>query len=186
MIRISTWRSALMKAGANQSSKRTAPPPLNSSVRLYTQQGGTMKKLFAIGISAILLAGCATTANYEAILRSWVGQPVDNLVSSWGAPQSSFKLSNGGQVLEYSNQRNMQMPGYSYTTPQTTYQNGTVSAYGSSGSAYGTYSGTSTTYVQHQTPGYNIALSCSTRITVNSNGIITNWAWQGNNCKARK
>jgi len=145
-----------------------------------------MNKLIATAFGALLLTSCATTANYEAILNSWLGQPVDNLVSSWGPPQSSFTLSNGGQVLEYSDQRNMQMPGYSYTTPQTTYQSGTVSAYGSGGSAYGNYSGTSTTYVQHQTPGYNIALSCKTRITVNSRGVITNWAWQGNNCKAGK
>jgi hypothetical protein len=144
-----------------------------------------MKKLITLVVSCIL-GGCATTANYEAILQSWIGQPVDNLVSTWGPPQSSFTLSNGGQVLEYSDQRNMQMPGYSYTTPQTTYQSGNVSAYGSGGSAYGTYSGISTTYVQHQTPGYNIALSCKTRITVDSNGVITNWAWQGNNCKAIK
>ena len=142
------------------------------------------KQIFVLAMLA--LGGCATTANYEAILQSWIGQPVDSLVASWGPPQSSFQLNNGGQVLEFSDQRNMQMPGYSYTSPQTTYHSGTASAYGTGGSATGTYSGTSTTYVQQQTPGYNIALSCKTRITVDSNGIITNWAWQGNNCKAGK
>lgn len=145
-----------------------------------------MNRRIAAGAFTLLLGGCATTANYEAILQSWVGKPIDSLVSSWGPPQSGFRLSDGGQVLEYSDQRNMQMPGYTYTTPQTTYQSGTASAYGSGGYASGTYSGTSTTYVQQQTQGYNIPLRCTTRITVNPSGIITSWAWQGNNCVAAK
>ena len=37
------------------------------------------------------------------------------------------------------------------TTPQTTYTNGNVTAYGSGGAAYGSYSGTSTTYAQQTT-----------------------------------
>jgi len=113
----------------------------------------------------LLLAGCATTANYEKALQSWVGSSADRLVEAWGPPQSSYKLSDGGQVLEYVNQ-------------------GT--AHGSNGpDAQGMYSGTTATYVQHQTPVYNINLVCITRFTVNPQGIITNWAWQGNNCKAR-
>ncbi|MGN2393537.1 hypothetical protein, partial [Pelomicrobium sp. G1] len=88
-----------------------------------------------------------------------------------------FKLSDGGQVLEYIDQRTMQLGGYTYTEPQTTYQSGSVSAYGSRGGyAYGTYSGTSTTYVQKQTPVYNIPLTCRTRFVVNPQGIITNWS----------
>lgn len=44
----------------------------------------------------LLLAGCATTAGYEKILNSWVGDNVDHLVSSWGPPASSYQLSDGG------------------------------------------------------------------------------------------
>ena len=143
-----------------------------------------MKSTSIIVTLAIALAGCATTANYEKLLSSWVGSNADNLVMRWGPPSNSYPLSNGGRVLEYSNQRNIQLGGYTQTVPQTTYSSGTASAYGTGGSAYGTYSGTSTTYVQRTTPVQNIAMQCITRFTINSQGTITNWAWQGNDCKA--
>jgi len=140
-----------------------------------------------IGMSLILLllSGCATTAKYEKILGSWVGSHVDDLAISWGPPQSSFPLSNGGKVIEYVHSNNARVGGYTYTTPQTTYNSGTASVYGSSGSAYGTYSGTSTTYVQKQSPVYNIHMYCKTRFTIDINGIINKWNWQGNNCRAK-
>jgi hypothetical protein len=135
----------------------------------------------------LLLAGCATTAGYEKVLNTWVGQSADRLISSWGAPANSTQLSNGGRVLEYSNQRNVQVGGYTTTVPQTTYQTGTTNVYGSNGgSAYGNYNGTSTTYVQRTTPVQNITMQCVTRFTVNAQGTITNWAWQGNDCKAKE
>lgn len=132
----------------------------------------------------LVLSGCATTANYENILNSWTGSNVDNLVMQWGPPSNSYPLSNGGRVLEYSNQRNIQIGGYTTTVPQTTYNSGNADVYGTGGSAYVTYSGSSTTYVQETTPVQNIAMQCITRFTVNAQGIITNWAWQGDDCKA--
>lgn len=129
-------------------------------------------------------AGCVTTANYERILSSWVGTTTDNLVMLWGPPSNSYPLSNGGRVLEYSNQRNIQLGGYTTTVPQTTYSSGNVNVYGSGGCAYGNYSGISTTYVQKTVPVQNIAMQCITRFTVDAQGIIRNWAWQGNDCKA--
>ena len=114
---------------------------------------------------ALLVAGCATTANYQEELQSWVGAPADRLVATWGPPQSSYALSDGGQVLEYVSQGG---------------------AHGSSGEdAQGMYSGTVATYVQHQTPVYNMERMCVTRFTVNPQGIITGSASKGNNCKAR-
>lgn len=134
----------------------------------------------------LLLTGCATTAGYEKILNSWVGDNADHLVSSWGPPASSYQLTDGGRVLQYSNHRNVMFSGVPTTMPQTTYQNGSVNVYGSNGgSAYGNYNGTSTTYVQQPAPIYNIQKQCTTRFTVNAQGIITSWAWQGNDCKAK-
>lgn len=143
-----------------------------------------MKKYLIISV-ILIFQGCATTANYEKILSTWVGSHIDNLISSWGPPQGSFPLSDGGQVIEYENARNVQLGGYSYTQPQTTYHSGSATAYGTGGSATGTYSGTTTTYVQKQTPVTNLNLHCKTRFTINPDGIITNWNWQGNDCKAR-
>lgn len=143
-----------------------------------------MKNVKLIFLFALLLVGCATSANYEKLLQSWVGSSADNLVMRWGPPANSYPLSNGGKVLEYSNQRNIQLGGYTTTVPQTTYTSGTANVYGTGGSANGTYLGTSTTYVQKTTPVQNIAMQCITRFTVNAQGSITNWAWQGNDCKA--
>ena len=136
------------------------------------------KKIICI-LAIVLTAGCATTENYENILKSWVGSHSDSLVASWGPPQSSFKMSNGGMILEYTDQRNVQIGGYTYTRPQTTYHSGSL--YGSTNTSY---NGTSTTYVQTKTPTYNIPLACVTRFTTNSYGRIISWSWQGNNCKA--
>ena len=142
-------------------------------------------RIFILGF--LLLTGCATTAGYEKVLSSWVGQSADHLISTWGTPANSTRLSDGGRVLEYSNQRNIQIGGYTTAVPQTTYHNGTTSIYGNNGgSATGNYSGTSTTYVQQTTPVQNIAMQCATRFTVNAQGTITNWAWQGNDCKAKE
>lgn len=145
-------------------------------------------KIFKLCIVSALIcfvSACATTAKYERVLNSWLGADSDRLVSAWGPPTSSYDLSNGGKVLEYVWQGNMQLGGYTYTVPQTTYYNGNVNVYGNRGFAYGNYMGSSTTYVQQTSPTYNIPLSCTTLFTTNSAGIITNWRWQGNNCKTR-
>jgi len=139
-----------------------------------------MKRII-LGFTFIaLLFGCATTANYEKMLSSWMGASADSLVQSWGPPDNSYQLSDGGKVLTYNKSRNMTL----YTqTPVTTYQNGTVSTMGMyGGGSVGSYSGTSTSYVN--TP-MNINQNCTTRFTVNSSGRITNWAWEGNACRMR-
>lgn len=140
----------------------------------------------AISIVTIFLSACATTANYEKTLNSWVGSNVDNLVSRWGPPQRSFMLSNGRQVLEYSRQRNIQIGGYTTITPKMAYHTGTIEIYRPGGTVEGNYTGTTTTYVQQTTPVQNIAFQCVTRFTVNSQGTVTSWVWEGNDCKARK
>jgi hypothetical protein len=118
--------------------------------------------------SSLMISACATTANYENILGTWVSQPVDKLVMAWGPPQSSYTLSDGGRVIEYLRQGTAYMP---MSTPQY----GTV--WGSGGTV-GTYSGAGTTYVPVQR-------WCKTRFVVNPQGYIMNWQWEGNRCVAR-
>ena len=150
----------------------------------FNQESILMKSQKTLAVLLVFLSGCATTANYEKMLNSWVGSNVDNLVMRWGPPTNSYPLTNGGKVLEYDRHRNVQIGGYTTTVPQTTYNSGTANVYGTGGSAYGTYSGTSTTYVQQTTPIENIHMQCITRFTINAQGTITNWAWQGNDCRA--
>ena len=136
-------------------------------------------------VALLCVSGCATTANYEKLLQTWVGDSEDNLVSKWGPPDSSYALSNGGKVLQYSRSQNIQFGGNTYMAPVTTFHHGTVTANDGISNVNGSYSGTSTSYVPKTAPVENVQLNCATRFTVNKNGRITNWAWQGNSCKAR-
>jgi hypothetical protein len=72
-----------------------------------------------------LLAGCATTANYEKILQSWVGASELELVRKWGTPQRVYE-TGGTKFLTYASSRNIYIPG---TAPQyqTTYIGNTAS-----------------------------------------------------------
>jgi len=140
-----------------------------------------MKKAGVCLVAALALFGCATKEKYEAILQSWVGSHVDQLVMAWGPPQGSFTLSDGRTIIEYSDARTFVGGGQTYTLPETTYSSGSVYGAGN----YGTYSGTTTTYTTHTTPTYSINLLCKTRLTISNKGIIESWAHQGNDCVAR-
>src|SRR5690554_4530278 len=124
-----------------------------------------MYRIIVVILSALLLSACATTANYEKVLSSWVGHDVNELVGSWGYPANSFKAPNGNTVYAYSSSG-------SYTMPTNTTSNYNV--YGNS--VYGS----STT-----TRGQTLNFWCQTFFEVNENNIITTWSWKGNNCKSR-
>lgn len=106
-----------------------------------------ISRISFIVLFLVFLTSCATTANYEKILRTWVGSHADSLVTSWGPPHNSYELSTGGAVLEYSEQRNVKANIFKPDSSE-------------------------------------ITVSCTTRFTVNSRGIITHWQWIGNGCKA--
>lgn len=111
-------------------------------------------------------------------MATWVGQPADRLVSEWGPPQSTYPLSTGGAVLQWSSSRTAQIGGF--LVPQTTTSTGTVSGYG--GTSF--YSGQSTTYAP--SPVYNLEFSCVIRVTVRPDGLIQSWNSEGNNCVATR
>ena len=45
--------------------------------------------------------GCATTAKYEAILNTWMGSNVNNLISSWGPPSDEYTMPNGNKMYTW-------------------------------------------------------------------------------------
>ena len=54
-----------------------------------------------IGLIAVaLVAGCATTSNYEDLLKTWVGRSEDELVQTWGPPSSVYQAA-GAKYLTY-------------------------------------------------------------------------------------
>lgn len=123
----------------------------------------------ALASLLLLVAGCATAGKYRAILDSWAGQPVQNLVNSWGYPTSQMTAPDGNTVYVYQRSGSIVMP-----TTSTT--NATVNSYGSA--AYGT--ATTTTY-----GGGIVQLNCATYFEIGSDKTIVNWRTQGNNCVSR-
>lgn len=144
-----------------------------------------MKNYVFLMFIFLLASGCATEARHKEIMDKSIGWHIDDIVAVLGPPQSTFDLMSGGKVFEYIDEDNYQWGGYTYTAPQVTYNSGSISSYGVNGSTSGRYSGTSTTYVQKQSPIRNMQLICKIRFITNKEGIIINWNSDGNHCKAR-
>lgn len=121
-----------------------------------------MKRLLLIAV-LVALSGCATTANYEKTLKSWVGASELDLVRSWGPPQSTH-TTGGRTFLVYSSARSVLMPGVQPTYTANTYGN--------------------TTYVNSHggMPAQNLNFQCQTTFEV-SNEKIVGWSWRGNDCR---
>lgn len=54
-------------------------------------------------IVVLLLAGCATTAGYEQVLKSWNGQDINKLVQAWGPPSNEYRMPNGDTMYTWLN-----------------------------------------------------------------------------------
>jgi hypothetical protein len=132
-----------------------------------------MKKILVL-LLCLGLYGCATIAKYEAKLNTWIGVSEDSFIASWGVPDKTYDMRDGKKAIEYVHKNTVQTGGYTYTTPQTTYQSGTI--------GNETYSGTSTTYVRETTPVQKYKLSCKTSFIINNSGKVESWHHEGNNC----
>ncbi|MCX5852959.1 MAG: hypothetical protein NT072_13080 [Deltaproteobacteria bacterium] len=124
------------------------------------------KKIFLSLCLICLISACATTEKYEAALNSWVGSDINDLVYSWGYPDSSFDAPNGNKVYMYSQGGSFQMP--------TTYRT-TANVHGYGNTAYG--SATTRAY-----GGQTLNLWCDTYFEVDSSQRIVRWSWEGNRC----
>ena len=133
-----------------------------------------MIKNLCIIILALILSGCASTAKYEAKLNNWIGASENSLVAAWGVPNKTYNLDNGKKAIEYARKNTVQTGGYSYASPQTTYQSGMIGDK--------PYSGTSTTYVTEIEPVQKYKLSCKTSFIINNSGKVESWHHEGNNC----
>ncbi len=129
-----------------------------------------MKPLATISIvvsvmASPLITGCATTANYEKMLDSWVGAPELDLIRTWGPPLSAYETS-GRKFLVYSSSRNVILPGVAPTYTTTIIGN----------TAYTNRVG--------GTPSQNIGLACQTTFEIYGERVAS-WRYEGNDCKAR-
>ncbi|MFA6185868.1 MAG: hypothetical protein WC770_01470 [Phycisphaerae bacterium] len=96
-------------------------------------------------------------SKYEAKLNSWIGVDVNNLIASWGYPESSFVAPNGNKVYVYSQSS-------SYTKPMVT----NINPYTHSAITYG---------------GKTVEHWCNTYIEADNTGRIIKCTWKGNHCK---
>ena len=112
----------------------------------------------------VLLTGCATTANYEKSLNSWVGASESSLVDQWGPPSSVYE-SSGVKYLTYNKSRSGYVPGVA-PSYQTTYVGNTAYTSAVGGSA-----------------GYGFTNSCTTTFSIRNN-VISSWRWEGNACRS--
>jgi len=102
-----------------------------------------------------------TVEGYRQVLRTWEGSRADDLIRSWGVPQSTFDTPGGARILIYQSSS-------SYTTP--TY----------SVSSYNDFTGTVTT---NRYGGHTYRFSCTTEVEVRG-GLIVHWRFEGNACTA--
>lgn len=143
-----------------------------------------MKTMIAAAALALLLAGCATQAKFQDKMNSFVGRSEAVLVGAYGPPQSSYTLTDGSKVLQYSRSGQMVLPGATTTQPVTTNTTGNVTMNQGLRQTTGTYNQTSTTYVPQQAPSTIVQLGCTVNFTIDAGGTVRAWNASGNHCVA--
>jgi hypothetical protein len=121
-------------------------------------------KIYSLIFAALVsLSGCATTANFEKMLSTWVGVSEENLISRWGPPTRAY-ASGRTKYLTFDKSATGYVPGTPPTYSTTVIGN----------TAYtNTHGGTS---------GYVYTKNCSTTFTI-TNGVVSSWRWEGNACR---
>lgn len=125
--------------------------------------------------SSLLMTACATTANFETNLNSWVGKSESELVGSLGNPVQIIKLPDGDHALVYAAARIIRSGGYS--TQTNSYDNGWDKNKHSRG-----WSGNSTS-TQQNVPLTDSLYSCVTRYIIH-NDLVKATGHTGNDCKS--
>lgn len=118
----------------------------------------------AIVMLALLLAGCATTANFEKILQDSVGRPEADLIQAWGPPSSVYE-SGESKYLTWQRGSSGYVPGVAPT--------------------YRTYAIGNTLYTQPTggSPGFAYTNHCKYTLEL-VRGVVRSWRWEGNACRA--
>jgi hypothetical protein len=146
-------------------------------------------KRFAIALtfSALTLAAACETVPYadrvrlfeDSVNARFVGKSVDQLVLALGPPQSSYKLSDGRDVLQYEVDRMITTGGGSYTSYETVNRDrrvrdpdGTVRV----------IQDRQTIPVQNNQPIQTYNQVCKRRFVVDQNKMVTQFNWEGNSC----
>jgi hypothetical protein len=60
-----------------------------------------LKKLFVFSFAFFLITACATSSKYSEIVKSWEGNNINNLISSWGPPSDVYTMPNGNKMYTW-------------------------------------------------------------------------------------
>jgi hypothetical protein len=125
---------------------------------------------FSVLLASLLvpLAGCGI-ANMNALMESWEGSEVKDLIAKWGPPSQLYSDGKGGAVLVYNYTTSYTTPAHSdtVTTAQVTASDRT---------------GPQAWEMQSRTvytPAQVYTYSKWRAFWVNPQGIIYSWQWRG-------
>lgn len=82
------------------------------------ETGLPMNKLFSLICALLVLAGCATSANYQKNLNAWVGEDESALVAKWGKPNKTYEV-DGFTYLVYNTSGEASSPGINTDSQST-------------------------------------------------------------------
>jgi hypothetical protein len=148
----------------------------------------TMKRLLtALAFSALALTAACETVPYEervkafedSIAARFVGKSVDELILAFGPPQSSYKLSDGRDVLQYESDRTFTSGGGSYTSYQTATRTRQVR---DKDGTVRNVEERQTIPVQNVEPIRTINQLCTRRFVVSQDKRVETFRWEGNSC----
>ncbi|MDM5271028.1 hypothetical protein PGH07_02425 [Sulfurovum sp. zt1-1] len=117
-----------------------------------------MKKLLSlivIGLSMIVVSGCATHEKFVQKYDGWVGKDINALIAKIGYPDSTFSLPNQNKVYVYERSRVDTIP------------SGPIIGYG---------------YYGYGVVGYNyqtVTSTCKLFLETNKKGMIVKWGYRG-------
>ena len=133
-----------------------------------------------VAFACVFLCGCAefTTKKYKAKMDAWVGRPLAQLIEKQGKPARSYFAANGSSVVEYDSSISVRHPEKTDTVT-TTKETPVNNPYGVPGVQYYEKKTTTTTTVK---PAETLTYWCKTRFISNTQGIIVDVSFVGNNC----
>jgi hypothetical protein len=149
-----------------------------------------MKKngLIVFAIGALLFLGACQTipypervAKFEGDIKGkFVGKPLDELVLAYGAPQSSYDLSDGRKMVQYVTEKSGVSGGDTWMNYDTVYAGSrVVTRPDGSRVVVPIYRSVP---VWETEPSYNYHLKCTKRFVVGADKIVQDFRWEGNSC----
>ncbi len=147
-----------------------------------------MKRLLiAMSLTALALTAACETVPYEERVKAFedsvnlrfVGKSVDELILALGPPNSSYKLSDGRDVLQYEIDRTFTTGGGSYTSFETATRTRQVR---DNDGTVRNVEERQTIPVQNVSPIQTINQVCARRFVVTPDKRVSEFRWQGNSC----